>query len=94
MGDSRDLLAKRFKSRMKLSCGPFKPRFWSLDPTDRGLTCPDCINGQLFTGINGIHSDIVNERITVKSWSQPSMRAHMGYLQPNIARYLELDIRR
>ena len=42
MGDNRGMLAKLFESRVKLSRGPFKPWFWSLDPTDRGLTRPDC----------------------------------------------------
>ena len=28
---------------MKLSRGPYKPRCWSLDPTDCGLTGPHCI---------------------------------------------------
>ena len=36
------LLAKLLKGRVKISHGPFKLRYWSLDPTDRGLTGPHC----------------------------------------------------
>ena len=43
MGNNRRILAKRFKSRVKLSRSPFKPGFWSLDPTDRGVMGPHCI---------------------------------------------------
>ena len=35
---------KRFESTVKLSHSPFEPRFWSLDPTVRRLTMPDCIS--------------------------------------------------
>ena len=41
MGDNRGLLAKWLESRAKLSGSPFKPQFWSLNPTDRGLMRPD-----------------------------------------------------
>ena len=44
MADNRGILAKWLERRVKLSCGPFKLRFWSIDRTDRGLTRPDCTN--------------------------------------------------
>ena len=43
MGDNRGTLAKRLKDRVKISRGSYKPRVWSLDPTDHGLTGPHCI---------------------------------------------------
>ena len=39
-GDNRGILAKWLESKVKLSRGSLKPRSWSLDPTDRGLTGP------------------------------------------------------
>ena len=50
MGDNWGILAKRLESRMKLSHGPRKPRFWSQDPTDSGLTGPHCIYLATFPG--------------------------------------------
>ena len=47
MGDNRRVLAKQFNSKVILSRGPFKPRYWSLDPTDRGLTGLHCITPYL-----------------------------------------------
>ena len=44
MGDNRGILGKRLASRVKLSCSPFKPQFWSLDPTHHSLMSPDCNN--------------------------------------------------
>ena len=41
MCDNRGVLKK---TRVKLSHRPFKWRVWSLDPTDRAITGPDCIN--------------------------------------------------
>ena len=44
MGNNRGtgILAKRLKGRVKISHGPIKSRFWSLDPTDHDLTGPHC----------------------------------------------------
>ena len=42
MGDNRGSLIKWFEGRVKLSRGPFKQWFWSLDPTDCDLKGPNC----------------------------------------------------
>ena len=52
MGDNRGILAKRFESRVKFSCGPFKPWFWSLDPADCRLLMPDSVCIKVFTQLH------------------------------------------
>ena len=47
MGDNRGILRNQFEGRVKLSRNPFKLWFWSLDPTDCGLTRPDCTTRQM-----------------------------------------------
>ena len=58
MSNNRGILAKWFKSCVKLSRGPYKPQSWSLDPTDRGLTRPHC--NYKYMGVMVIGGEVVD----------------------------------